>query len=563
MRIAYNSAAFGSNIVANKKITVTKGSNFNSTTYIEPGLNIIDQTDNTLGLPFNTDYHQSNYNRTQLLTTDQQLVHIKIEIANCGQNSNLDFVDTDITSNLSLYTPAANSSINDINGYSATYYQKPENMLLLCQIKINDFNSPINGGVGQILSIKGNNFGNNRGNGQVKFRDANRFGFPYIQKLDDADYISWSNELIQIRMPSSVLTTISSGIINQTPGTGNFIVKNNNGDSVISNNNTSGKPFTVYYSLSTRVMNTKKHQAYIKKSNANGGYTVRLDTSISNYHDRLACAKLAIKQWRCYTAMNFEIGTDTLIPNPKSDGVCTLFFSDNLLPNALAQTQNQHLFCAANSDTIFAIKEFDITVRRVPNMFYDVDGKKLPIGKFDFYETLLHELGHAFGLQHLIDTTQLMYYRTNYSFTNDVQGYQRRTLKPYSADAEGGTYQVSRSIGAVKGQCQDFLAVIPAQNTSCGSSAINELLANNFFIKAYPNPIADNNLTISFEAPKNMDAQLIIYDVVGRVMYKQYVNNRVDVVYSHNVDVSAFAAGIYFVKLLVGTNNVSTKFIRN
>ncbi|HIP31764.1 MAG TPA: hypothetical protein EYG86_03290, partial [Crocinitomicaceae bacterium] len=64
IRLGYNTNAFGSNLVSNGKVKITKGNNFNSATYIDPNTNIIDQTTSVLGIPFGTDFNTATLNRT-------------------------------------------------------------------------------------------------------------------------------------------------------------------------------------------------------------------------------------------------------------------------------------------------------------------------------------------------------------------------------------------------------------------------------------------------------------------------------------------------------------------
>jgi hypothetical protein len=196
MRVQYNTLAFGDSVVANNKVTITKGTSFNSTTYIDPNTNSIDQTSNTMGIPFGTTSTLPSLTRTLLTTTNQQLIHIKIEIQNCGQNVSLDFTDQTFTPMFSFYSATA-QGFNTLS-YDNTYYQNPLNNIL-CQINVGNFNSPINAGTDDILTIVGSSFGATRGNGQVKFKNADDGGAMYIQKLNAIDYLSWSDNQIQIK----------------------------------------------------------------------------------------------------------------------------------------------------------------------------------------------------------------------------------------------------------------------------------------------------------------------------------------------------------------------------
>lgn len=561
LRVQFNSVAFGSNIVANNKVQITKGSAFNSATYIDPNANAIDQTPNTMGIPFGIDFKQTSWNRTLLTTSNQQLVHIKIEIQNC-ENTGIDFVDQTFTPNFSFYTNAANAPqpLETIS-YENTYYQNPLN-IKLCEVKITDFTSPINGGIDEILEIKGSNFESVRGNGQVKFRNADTTGFPYIQKLNSPDYVLWSDTLIKIKMPSRVDSL--QGEIHKTPGTGNFIVKNNTNDSAMSNLNTANQPFKVYYSIYSRTLDKdQKLKINLKNENGQGGYTIRLDTSISKHPERMMCITKAVKEWRCYTAVNWIIGKGTTLQAIFPDGISSIFFGDvsGSLVLVLGETTRNVVHCPSSS--IGAIRDFDIKINKNLSWFYDTTGLAIPAGKHDFYAVILHELGHALGLEHVIDESQVMFYATKYSATNSIPSSQRKTLKVYTSDVKGGTEQVFSSITNLSGQC-NYLDMKPVPTGLCiYTQAINELLENNFYIKTYPNPIWGGNLNISFEAPTNLNAFIIIYDVIGKEIYKESVNNRAAPLHTHAINISNLSPGYYFVNLIIGKNKATSKFIKN
>jgi hypothetical protein len=554
IRIQYNTSAFGSNVVANNKVTITKGTSFNSLTYIDPDANAIDQTSSAMGIPFGTSSSQSTWNRTLLTTTNQQLIHIKIEIQNCGQNTAIDFADQSFTPMFSFYSDAANAPITATLSYDNTFYQNPLN-IVLCQVQINDFTSPVNGGVGDIIEITGLNFGATRGNGQVKFKNADDGGVTNFQKLDKNDYISWTDTLIQIKMPSRIDIVDTTRI--NTPGSGNFIVKNNSGDSAISNNNAFGQTFKVYYSIHNAILFSNKYHANLINKNNLGGYTIGLDTSMSNHPERMMCLTKAIKTWKCFTTVNWIIGNDTSVNTSYPDAITTIFFADNLSNfDFLGETIRNKTYCNTSTPFISTIRDFDIVIKNVSNWWYDTTGLAIPSGMYDFYEVITHELGHALGLEHIIDNTQIMYYATQ------SPGNPRRNLQPYTSDVEGGTEQVASSISTINLQC-GFVDMDPASTGSCSNVGINELLENNFFITAYPNPTTDEDLNISFQSPTNLNAQIIIYDIVGKEIFREYVNNRQDVYYTHSLNISNLSSGLYFVNLIIDKNKASAKFIKN
>ena len=362
LRLQYNTTAFGSNMMATGSATITKGASFNSSTYIDPNTNFIDQTSNTLGIPFGSDYTQTTFNRTVLTTTNKILLHMKFKIKNCGQTTDLLFVDVSTTSNLSFYTTTANAPIAAANGFdNTTYISPPTN--LLCSVIVDDFNTPINGGVGDIFTITGSNFGVTRGNGKVRFRNANAANFPFLDGLDNNDYISWTNTEIKIKFPS--ISTINLSPNNA--GSGAFIVKNNLGDSVVAFYNASFQNLDVRYSITNNTLGSERLRLHLKNANGLGGYTIRLDTSISNYPDRKGCVIKAIKDWRCLSAVNLVLGTDVNNPTPSNDGITTIAFIPTIPDGSIANALTQYQTCGSGTTATAAIPDFDIRVSREYN----------------------------------------------------------------------------------------------------------------------------------------------------------------------------------------------------
>lgn len=556
MRIQYNSASFGSNMMASGNVTITKGTLFNSATYINPQTNAIDQTSNTLGIPFGIDYTQSTFNRTILTTTDKVLLHIKLKIQNCGQTSDLQFVDVSTTANLSFYTNTANASAVAGNGFDNTNYISPATNVL-CTVIVDDFNSPVNGGTGNILTITGSNFGATRGNGQVRFKNSNAVNFPFLAGLDNNDYLSWSDTQIKIKLPSS---TILGGYYNN-PGSGPFIVKNNLGDSAVALYNASFTPLTIPYSVDSRFNTPDKYKLNLKNANGIGGYSIRLDTSISNHPDRKGCVLKAIRDWRCLSAVNLVLGNDLNYIPPANDGNTTISLVPSLPGSQVGSTFVQYQQCTAGGITN-AITDFDTQVSTQYNLFYDTTGAAMPAGMYDFYEIMVHEIGHGLGLIHVIDTNLIMY-RTTKVATNGISlaGSLRRRLTIYSGDADGGLYQVTSSSTNVNGQCSNFTSH-SSVNSSCSQVGIYENLKNMYDFSIYPNPSNGDIINLNFSSIDVRKGQVIIYDVTGRALYNSSLpENSPSNLFTLNL--AGLSSGMYFVTLTIDGYSFSKKVIKN
>ncbi|MFA5575538.1 MAG: hypothetical protein WC994_10895 [Brumimicrobium sp.] len=166
IRLAYNTNAFGSNLVANGNITITKGSSFNSDTYINPNTNVIDENSGTLGIPFGTDFNAPSLNRTKLSMTPKIILHVKITVQQCNSPVNIEFSDISFTPMFSFYTTSSNDGLTDVYSYDSTDYGISITDEL-CKPIITSFTSSVATGIGDIITIKGKYFGNDRFNGMI------------------------------------------------------------------------------------------------------------------------------------------------------------------------------------------------------------------------------------------------------------------------------------------------------------------------------------------------------------------------------------------------------------
>lgn len=558
VRLSYNTNVFGTNVVGAGKITVTNGTSFNNTQYLNANNYKSDQSANVFAFAVGTDYMLSNPTRVNITPTYKLLAHVKMEISYCGSAS-ANLTESSTALNAAFYTTSASASSTAFQSYTTLNYLGSAVVNTPCPISVFDFNTPLSGGKGDIITINGVSFGTTRGTGQVKFKDANAAGHPFIQKLDNIDYVSWNDTVIKIRLPSMIQV---SGI-NQTPGSGIFIVKNNTGDSAVANYNSSFQTLDVHYSLFQDFNTTSlnKYRFNLKNANGLGGYTIRADTSISNHPDRKGCLIRAIKDWRCIAAINLVFGNDTSITTTAPDNITTMFFVNSLPTGVVASTQTQAEFCLNSSVYTYAIKDFDTKISRQFNFFYDTTGAALPLGMYDFYEVMVHEIGHGISLKHVIDTTQIMYRTTKVAYGGvSLPGASRRKLVANSGDADGVLYNVGVSPTSVTGQCTNFTSH-QISNTACTVIGINEILKNKYDFMLYPNPVSSDKLNIKFNNGGSR-YKITIYDSMGKIVFQSNNENSTSETNLLNLDVTNFSSGLYLINLTIDNNNLSQKFIK-
>jgi hypothetical protein len=338
------------------------------------------------------------------------------------------------------------------------------------------------------------------------------------------------------------------------------------GQTAISDTNTSGLPFIMGYNLfqAWNFYNTDKNEGILRNDNGLGGYTIRLnstDFSTGNPTGQMrrAIFTQAVKDWVCMTGANLIIGSDTSIVfnSHVNDGTNYISFtSDSLSITENAKTFFNMLTCSSNLNATDAY-EVDMLFNANQTWVYDTT-VNIPSGQVDFYGVCLHELGHFLGLAHNVKTNELMYYGGNTGF---ISAANRKRLLPNTDASNGGIWSVNYGAGTNL-SCLGLTEMI---KRGCGSviAGIEQLSKNNFFFNLYPNPSDGSNINIDFQAPINTNAQLIIYDMMGRIVYTNNLNDRNEINSAYSLDVSNLASGVYMVNLVVDNIKVCQKLIKN
>ena len=193
------------------------------------------------------------------------------------------------------------------------------------------------------------------------------------------------------------------------------------------------------------------------------------------------------------------------------------------------------------------------------NFIYDSTGTMpIPLGSSDFYGTCLHELGHFEQLGHHNDPNNLMFWTGN---AGPLAITQLKRLAISTSPVDGANYSVAQS--AFNTLSCAGLTVMISQNSSSCTNSINTYLAHNFFLNVYPNPTNGSTLYMDFQAPINTEAQVVVYDMVGRAVYANNLNNRNEINNSYSLDVSNLSSGMYMVNLIIDKVKVCQKFIKN
>jgi hypothetical protein len=302
-------------------------------------------------------------------------------------------------------------------------------------------------GANAVLTINGDGFGTSRGSGYIEFRNADDGGATRVFARE-TDYVSWSNNRIQVRVPSAA----SGG---HPAGSGTVRVNTNDQLSA-----ESVTPVTIVYALTNvestdgSILQRPNHIAM----NTSGGITFRFGPNFTAV--ATAAWQRALVTWRCQSGMNWEVGTASTTNAIADDGQNVVAFdqSGELPTQVLGRTTSYYRGCYdANGEVAFWVREIDMQFNSASTFQF---GPALAVTpQIDFESVTVHELGHAQQLTHLNLPGAVMHYSV-------ARGQNTRRLNPLSDVV--GARQVLR-VRSFRGWGCSGSALLPAPLTGLGA----------------------------------------------------------------------------------------------
>lgn len=458
-------------------------------------------------------------------------------------------------------------------------------------------------GIGTVLSIQGSGFGANQGIGYVAFKNADNGGIT-TDTPRQADYLSWSDTQIRIRVPSL-------GTNGHPAGTGLLRVVSNSGVTV-----TSDVPLTVIYALANveNTTSTLIERPNHITANSTGGLSFHLSPNFQG----LAVAPWlrALTQWRCSSGINWKLGevaTTNVIAND-GQSVIAFDYESDLPAGVVGRTTTYYKGCYNQKGSIvFYTQEIDQQFANPSVVLFQYGPTPATGQQIDFESIAIHELGHAQQLSHIIQPGAVMHYtisrgqnlrvlsqssdivagrkvlRTQ-SFRNQGCGGQELlpapltflTAEPNGSSISFGTqdecflngFVLERSIGT------DTTAWQFAASTTAGvvdgkyrltdsqppmglsyyrlglrrpdgsidytvPIASSSVTSDN---RIFPNPVPGNQTQLSYLSATDDILTLAVYDELGRLCHKEYATVRIGL----NVlplQTSRLNTGLYLIRL--------------
>lgn len=569
--LEFNAFAFGVNLSLNNLVTITRGSNFSNSTYTDPMSFVTDNGPSSIRFGIGADYNATSWNRTLITTTPQKLLHIKMEISSCAGFSGIEFIDIPNVSIVDLYTITPN--IDPVNApylaYDNPNYIQPFPYELCPAPVINSFfPMTISSGTESILTINGIGFGNVRGTGQVKFPNSFSGGTTIIDYLNHIDYLSWSDNEIKIVLPYFVDTLLTISY----PGSGVFKVQRDDGLTA-----NSPFPVDVKYAIVNNGVGMNGTPAYRKVPsrhvNLAGSIDGRarefyLDTSITNNSEMAAIIKKSLNDWTCVTTINWVIKDTIKQQGLVSDGKSIIYLDDSYNGSTIGSTLHQDPeLCvdALTNEEFIYWKETDIAITRSfgdPNIgwFYDTTMTLgVPTDSYDFYNTVIHELGHAHYLGHINHPNDILYYGVG---IGPILAASRNSLYSSLYTIEGGEYVSNISEAINTSDCENISKITPILLNYCGDLKVHEssFISNSILI--YPNPFRDE-VKLTFDINNNVKFSYFISDLYGKLISEKTTDSLSSGTHTEIIKLPSLSAGTYFVRINLGNETKYAKIIKH
>lgn len=398
--------------------------------------------------------------------------------------------------------------------------------------------SIISAGSKSVLTINGSGFGATRGTNTVGFYNSNDGGATWSDMndnsttADDLYYLLWSDTKIQVYVPQRTTSPAYYA------GTGKVSVTVGGVRAV------SASSLYIKWCRYDAQSVDGPVSSVLANINGAGGYTWQMSTTFAANAAAAAAFQRAMNTWSCNTKVNWKVGANTTITSKANDGVNVIRFANaGELPNNIlgTTTTSYRLFCGTGAARRWYQTEFDMQMNSA--LILDQYGWQYgpalaKTNQIDFETVVVHELGHAMQLGHIIKPGFMMNFQI---------GIGENTRTPHAEVLEGGNAITASSFltPSCNGPSPDGGAMIPYTPASCAAAGIYDDFKFTG-IDVFPVPAAGSiNISIRDVSAESLQYVSILDQLGKEVLYKNLNNSTTP---STSINIENIGQGIYFIK---------------
>jgi len=382
------------------------------------------------------------------------------------------------------------------------------------------FPSEVTAGTQTVLTITGQGFGNQQGDGFVAFHNADDGGQSFVGLQAGPHYLNWTDTQIEMYVPSATLynTTVA--------GTGSIRVITAAGESA-----ESAELVTVDYAKSEVVYSEQLNSTMLVGIQS-GGYVFKMNQQLAQFTNGSNMVEDAFIKWACNTGVNFKLDEEVVNRTDWANDEVNLIGLSNSgqVPSyLLGRTVTTFSGCSTPNGLQWNLIEVDILLNSDID-WWASEGQPTT-NKYDLETAVVHEIGHAHLLQHNNNLSSPMYFQL-------TEGAMRRSL--HEPSIEGGNYISTQSVEATS-TCGNELHQY-FDSSICNLSIINSIQEESAeAISVYPNPFA-NQITIAGEWESG--SQFSIFDATGRAVLNGVLNSN-----NKTIGTNQLSKGVYFLEV--------------
>ncbi len=538
----YPTEHIDANIVTNGGISVTKQTVSSASIY---QLSVQDVTESKLKVEIGTGCISSLSYYT-LDTVYEKLARVVVDVSNWGSLGTLNLESFIVEGSAKYYEGAGRCyDFDRVCGEGEVGFAP-------CEVT-NIAVAPFADGIGQILTITGQGFGNgilgeitipNPDDGGAT--DFDIFGGPLLQPQY---FETWTDTEVKVK-----LSSLGPG--GHPFGSGNWEI-----DPDI----TSQEPNTLvcfvkvgidYALLNTNVNDVDRMIGLAKNpttANPDGAHEWYLDAGINNGPVLQAqgitfdmVEQVAIRaycDWENTTGIETRYMGALTNPNNNNDGFNALMFAD-LDPSIAAITARNFSTNLCDNDQLYfagRISEADIRMNRASQWFVSTTTNGIQDLQLDLYSVLMHEIGHSFGHEHAMDLednneddVHLMYYKVR----------DEQIKRNIDFGAENGTeLLIQRTLESINTPGECFSGYV-FNNTPVGCPTTAVVYNQEPECRVQTKMLVPSGENITVEIGENNDKRVALFNVMGQSLFSSYEEGNQEI----NFPSVGLPSGTYFLQ---------------